>query len=586
MNKNTSIQISKGELINTFSDIDSKINSLHLRSSSDFMKLNDYLKDYYTKTRIIYENAFNIIETISGGRGIDLVKELEEIHQKIESHRTKIRQEDQQSLRMLKDIIHKSNHLNIILKNLRQDFITLKFLSTNYNLVSKCKDTDPDQDVDFTTWIKEIYSTHRLLMSVTFSLDRFKERVTSSIRNLESKTEQSLNICQKLSRDTIKNIESVKRKSTESKLQFPLLKEKSVESSKSINDIITYLQYHDIIRQKIQHIQKSHYKIIEDLNNNNNGNGENYSKEDYSKIADIIDLQAAQLLLVSKEYQNAINVITGNFQGIAKDLTTISGISDKFSFKDEDSEMTLLKQIKDQLDQGIILLDLNNFNEINAELNSSGDALDKIISQVDGVIKPLLSKLILPGNAGKHDSDNSSGNGIYSQILSLSRDINIKHNELDTIITDISDLSGSMAFTDELESFENQLEFDRIQLMVNISKILATLDKDDEELDIVLKQNRDLNTNILEIIEDAISKGDYYEYFETTVENVIGQLNHINSRIKTDNDVDRDKAKNLNEVKPNYTVESERTIHEQVISGKVNTDNIADNIPENEIEFF
>jgi len=50
----------------------------------------------------------------------------------------------------------------------------------------------------------------------------------------------------------------------------------------------------------------------------------------FNQIGEIVGLQAEQLILVSREYQNALEVITRNFQIIADDINTISNISNEF----------------------------------------------------------------------------------------------------------------------------------------------------------------------------------------------------------------------------------------------------------------
>lgn len=588
MNTNSEIKVSKSELINTFSDIDIRINQLHQRSSTDFMKLNDYLKDYHKKTRIISENATRIFETISGGKDMDLIKELSSIHHRLEEYRRNLRLHDSQRLGTLKEVLLKCDQLSVILKNLRQDFTTLKFLSTNFSIISNYNESGKDLNENINIWNSEINSLHQSLVSVSNSIENFREKISGHTRTVAARVENSVDVYQNLSRETIKNIDLVTLKNLESKLQFPLLKEKSVESSKSINDIITHLQYHDIIRQKIEHIQKSHQKIIQDLNSTvtDNESGNSCSADDYSKIGDIIDLQAAQLLLVSKEYQNALNVITRNFQDIARDLTTISGISDKFSLKDSSSGVTLLKQIKDQLDKGIIMLDLNNYAIINAEYQLAQEKLEELSSQMKQLIKPLLIRFTgMINNSKNSAAKGNSGSGVFSQIISLLNDIEIKNHDILQNINEIRNLTGSIFISDNTDMWENQLELDRLQLMVKISKILDSLDKDNEELDSVLNQNRELNNTILEKIENTINKGDYYEYFENIVEEVIGNLNDINGRIRPSANIDK-KAANLNEIKGSYTMESERVIHEKVVSGNENP--IAGSLPndENDIEFF
>jgi hypothetical protein len=585
------IQVSKEELISTFSEIDEKINDLHQRSSADFMQLNDYLKDYHYKGRIISENAFRILDTIAGKKDIDLIGELEKIHKRLEECRETIKEEEFRKIQVLKDILLKSNQLTIELRNFKQDFITFKFLSSNYVLISNYENFEIEWNNSLEVWNTQIPSIQNVLTYISSNVDNFKKQIVTNIEHLEMRVEKSLRVFHNLSKETKINIGSVVQKSQESIIQFPLLKEKTAESSKSISNIITHLQYHDIIRQKIEHIQKAHYKIIDDLNKSIEKKKSYFANinDDYLKIGDIADLQAAQLLLVSKEYQNALNIITSNFQSIANDLTVISNISNEFSYKDDRSEITLLKQIKNQLNEGIILLDLNNFREINAEYALASTNLDDISNAINRDIQLLMNNLTKFKNYENQNLENElHQTSVLSRIVSLAGDIDIKNANLCEKINDIRNLSKSIFTSDEIVEWGSQMEQDRIQLMVNISRILDALDKDNEELDIVLDQNRELNSNILEKIENVINKVDYYDYFENIVEQVINQLNSINGRLKPSGseNLSEDKASNLKEIKTTYTMESERIIHDKVVSGsEISNAPSAQNLDE-EIEFF
>ena len=119
-----------------------KINDLHVRSSADFLQLNNYLKDYYNKTNIVSGNAFRILETIAGKKDINLIEELETIHQRLDECRIKIREDDFNIMQVLRDLTIKSNQLNIALRNIKQDLTTFKFLITNYNLISNYDESE------------------------------------------------------------------------------------------------------------------------------------------------------------------------------------------------------------------------------------------------------------------------------------------------------------------------------------------------------------------------------------------------------------------------------------------------------------
>jgi len=583
--------VKRAELIKTFSEIDQRINDLHERSTADFLNLNNYLKDYYKKTNTITENAFRILETIAGKKDIDLIEELETIHQRLEDCRGRIKDDDTKKIQILRDIIIRSNQFSIALRNMKQDLTSFKFLSTNYNLISNYEDSEVKWKPDLEDWEKEIQGIQSVLVSIGGQVDRFREQIVYNIDHLELKIEKSLKIFLNLSRDIKANIGLVLQKNQESKLQFPLLKERTKNSSTSINNIITHLQYHDIIRQKIEHIQKSHAKIIEDLNLavEKKKAEMNKTADDYQKIGDIAGLQAAQLILVSKEYQNALDIITRNFQGIADDLTMISSISSDFSYKDSNSEITLLKQIRNKLDEGIIQLDINNFRGMNVEYLAARRKLEGIAATVVKDVSGPLARLNKFDEISRSETGNSAGDmTVHFQISALAREINAKNTDVGNKIDDLRKLADELSKIDNLEDWGSQLEQDRIKLMVTITRILDALDKDNEELDNVLIQNRDLNNYILEKIENTINKVDYYDYFESIVEQVISQLNSINFRLKhgSEEETPEAKAENLREIKTTYTMESERVIHDSVVSGNDTTKVPEPQKPEDDIEFF
>jgi hypothetical protein len=309
--------------------------------------------------------------------------------------------------------------------------------------------------------------------------------------------------------------------------------------------------------------------------------------EDCAQICDIIDLQSAQLLLVSKEYQKALDVITNNFLGVAKEMTDISAISDKFSLKDCNSQFTIIRQIKDLLDKGIIILDLHNFNIINEEFSVAGKNMKIIMEGVGNEIRPLITRFISRHKVMRKNSLVTTDSGVVERMNSLVDEIELRYNDLTEKMNSIQDLYDNI-FRPHLTNAEDyRLEMDRLQLMVSISKILESLDKDNEELDIVLNQNRDLNDSILGKIESTISKKDYFEYFENIVEEVINKLNEINIRIKPRaGSGSNEKEINLKHMENAYTMESERIVHENVVLGTDGKEQNDMQDADNEVEFF
>lgn len=580
--------ISKGELISALMDIDEKINNLYVRSNSDFMQLNEYLKEYHRKTKIISENAFRITEKISGGSDMELIRELGNIHNKTALYNVSINDEHSHKLRIFNEISNKTNQLYIVLRNLRQDFITLRFLSSNYSLLSTYNETSLKGEPGLEVWNSALETLQQSMISLNKQVQTLREITSIVINNVKKKAENSRELFRGLSEETIKIIDTINRKNQESRIQFPDLKEKTIETSKSISDIITHLQYQDIIRQKIEHIQKSHHGIIEDLSNTGQAPTMNCSMEDYIKISDIIDLQSAQLILVCKEYQNAINVITRNFQKIARDMSRVSEISDNLSFDNSQSDITLLRQISARLDDDIIQLDLSNENMLSQECLEIGKNIKNIIEKLEDDIKPHLESFAGEKRIINILRFNGIGSGVFTQMIALNRDIELKLLDIQESITELKNLVDDFVLSDHKEPEDDSIEIERLHIMVRISRILDLLDRDNEELDKFLIQNRELNSDILEKIETVVDKSDYSEYFENTVGNIISKLSVINDRIKPayQEDQHASKAENLEEIKTSYTMESERIVHGMLVTGEKENDISTLLNNDNEVEFF
>jgi site-specific recombinase XerD len=74
---------------------------------------------------------------------------------------------------------------------------------------------------------------------------------------------------------------------------------------------------------------------------------------------------------------------------------------------------------------------------------------------------------------------------------------------------------------------------------------------------------------MLQKIEIAVTKSNYNEYFEDIVAKITARLSGINNRMKTTylENYSHDKTLSLQEIKGIYTMESERKIHELMVSG-------------------
>ncbi len=594
MKEEKKTKLNKEELVETFSGIDGRIAELHDHSSEVFLQLNSYLKDYYAKINIISENASRIFETIIGDDQHNLVDQLDILYNGIRDYKILAESENRKGVANLNELNNIVSYLLMDIRNLNQNLITLKYLITNYKLVSSYEVTDLEAKSNIQLWYDSSEKIHPFINKAIAEIEKLKLIVYELLNNGKVEFKDSTRNIVELSEDIKGIYRTFVDKTGESEHYFPMLKEKAAHSSESIGNIITHLQYHDIIRQKIEHIQKSHLKIIDMLRKDETLTEENQvasSEIVVDHIADIVALQAEQLILVSKEYQNALKVITHNFKSIAEDTSSISRISNEFSTDDRNQEITLLEKIKTKLDQGILMLDSNRITIVNSDLARITKQIGKIKELVEKEIAdPLMimekEKLLKTGKDLSLKGENPKILGIIYLIYNLAEDLSNNRKDLIIRLNELCTLNAKLKEPLADIGLGSISEQEQIRLMVKITQILDKLDTDNAKLDQVLKQNDSLNDDILEKIEGTINKVDYYDLFEKVINEVIERLNYVNLNLSDgeQNSQRRATRESLKDLESFYTVDSERKIHQQFLGDE--SGDGSEEQPEDDLELF
>jgi len=568
-------KLNKEGLVETFASIDGRISDLHGHSSEVFLQLNAYLKDYYSKINIISENASRIFASIIGDDQQNLLDQLDLLYNGIRDYKVLAESENRKGTANLNEINNLVSFLMMDIRNLNQNLITLKYLITNYKLVSSYELSDLEAKSNIQQWFDISEKIHPHISKAVSEMDKLRVILFELLNSGKADFKDSSRNITELS-DDIKGIyRTFIEKNQQSEHYFPMLKEKTAHSSESIGNIITHLQYHDIIRQKIEHIQQSHLKIINMLRDDDTLTSQNQDTSSeivVGHIADIVALQAEQLILVSKEYQNALKVITHNFRSIAEDTSSISRISNEFSSDDRNAEITLLKKIKMKLDQGIVMLDSNKITLIHSDLLRITDQVSKIKDIITSEItEPLVlmekEKLLKSGKDLSLKGENPKILGIIYLIYNLAEDLSNNRRDLILRLNELCSLNMKLKEPLADIGLGSISEQEQIRLMVKITQVLNKLDDDNAQLDSVLQENDLLNADILEKIEGTINKVDYYDLFEKVINDVIDQLNFVNSNL-TSGDASRDRKitkDSLKDIESFYTVASERLIHNKYI---------------------
>jgi hypothetical protein len=557
------------EISDIFAEIDRKILSLHQCSSDDFLTLNEHFKGYYRDSKKIALNAKGIFDLMSGQDNVDLYQDLVNYESTFKTLTDSFENFIAHTSRHADFITGKLNLLFVPLNNYKQNIMTLKYLATNIKLNAAYEDKEQGAMLanDSESMMSGVEDLKTHLNDMDHILVKVKKASNDNIKRLEEIKSTNIEHINLINNRIHSSVTILSKKHQETVKKIPLLTQKTESSSSSLGKVITSLQFHDIIRQKIEHIQSTHKDIIKELDSieDDGANVHNQAKM-FLKIRDIAGLQAAQLLHANKEYQNAIESITGRFVEIGDDLLMISTLCYELSIFSDGSDRTHFLEVRKNLEDATRLFE---------EFTSANEILKKQLSRLHEVIHDLAQKIaiisgynsILNSASEKVLSDSSASEEVktYEQVRILQTDIASAMKQSQELIGEIAGHSKQMEDFSGINSHTNQ-DFNTLnEFNKNLPSILQSLSNNNEKIQGYLNDNTSLSSAISSDIKASIEGVKYYDFFEKSIDEIIIQLSTINKRLTTNDDSGLTKEESLEHIKQKYTMESEHIIHEQLI---------------------
>jgi len=550
-----------------FTQIDTKIIELLQCSSDDFLGLNADFKELYRSSSAISKSATDIFEILSDSDTRKMMTDLEELYKLLRMQHSPILATANKGITVSKEMLEMSADLHLQVKNLNQNLLTLKFLLANLKI------TGTDSLEQASPAIEEItgnYNKHINQQKLREyhndkNLEKLQELINSSIVKIEKYNNQ-LNQQVNLILDQVHTaIVLFADKQQEVTRRLPSLKTITDQISESIANIITNLQYHDIIRQKIEHVQTSHRSLLQNLADFDPDN-ESQHLDYLSRIRDLANIQAALLVRANKEYQRAIELITEKFRSVSEDMINITNLCKELTqsqFNQEDVHLTDLSQKLDSILaplRSVPVIEkslMAEFCEIVGTINKTMNA----VSKSDSVIFEKSNE----GNIEQLKRAYPQGN-IVEQLKEVGQDVENTSNQIQTISQRLVDINGDFqAICDDLKK-KNASIANQGDIAEKITSIMDQLKHQDEQVYQLLHNNFKVSKEMDAVVVGSIKRIKYYDFFEVRIIEIIKMLNEVFQEIKG-HEVKRDEAEDMEFLKGLYTMESEHKIHESIIEG-------------------
>ena len=555
------------EIVSLFEDVDQKIQDLHQCSADDFLGLNAKFKNFYKESKSVSSDATTLLALFSHEQNEQLKEELTAGRTELQLSLDSMKEQQYETLRLVHDLgdamsayLFPLRHINNEFGILNMELIALE-VSFRTALLQNNFDTVGFQQMirDWEEFVYDITETKKLSQS-------FLEECEYSLHHIELIGGRGLRSLVTLTELTEQGLILFDAKQKESNQNLPAIRAKSDNVAKSIADVITSLQYQDIIRQKMEHIQQAHVKLLDDLQQIDLDKSPNAWTQVLVQVRDISALQAAQLLATNKEYQAAIEAIALHFRTIAKEMTSVASICRSTMNDNDDREQrSTITDLVDRFKRADALLArvLEVFPECSREVLLIRDGASMLQKRIGGHVETFF-RLSTQVEVMLSPYRKTLGRHFEHYMLQVDEMLSTMRRNMESVSVQnailIKSIEGLGRYAKKLA--ESELLWDYVQLNVKRSHSLSErLLNTEQESNALLRKIETTCRSISDETQAALAAVRYYDFFENVIAEIVRGLSSMSSRICAEVDVaehgDMSAVRNL------YTMESERKIHDQ-----------------------
>lgn len=300
--------------------IGSRLALLNGSTEEEFLAIGARLHDFYGRAGEIEGMSRQVAELILGEEIDRDMAALHSIVDRIADYLSRAEAESDQSATTLQTILTHISCVNEPLEGFRKIIKNLHMLSTAVKIESARLG---EGAAGFNTLAEDVERLSVSIKEKSAAILAEKDTLSAMIggtlaRVTATEAEQQGNVRQILqrTRESLATLAEIHGRCSEA---VAIVTSSSAETAESIAEVVTSLQFHDITRQQIEHVKEA----LDDLGPNLTGQAGDPVKR-AGEVADVCELQEAQLRHAREELSAAVARIVENLRAIARLQTRMS----------------------------------------------------------------------------------------------------------------------------------------------------------------------------------------------------------------------------------------------------------------------
>ncbi len=427
----------------------------------------------------------------------------------------------------------------------------------------------------FNTLADDVESLGHTIVSYSGQiLDKSKELYDLSL-SARNKTEELQTVQAQCSSDVLgklsSNMDQLRALSDMARTISADIVVQAEQTTSNISDIVSSMQFHDIIRQQVEHVEEAIDDMIELITEHQNKETAAEESADLvGWIADVCDLQVSQLDNASERFLSAVENLKTNLVSIGENVNQMVGSLEQISGNGR--EQRALQHIENNITLAVD--NMRHFTkqgeQIGLVMSSVADTVSEIGSFLADIEEVGAEIELIALNASikaAHTGEKGKALGVLAQaVQKLSVDARTVTDAISSVLQSIAQAADTLKTN--ADSF-----MDTTQLDGMVSELVGTINEVKQLDEQVLSNSEDLAQRSERLEKEIIALNEQI-VFHHQVEKELHVPQEGLAVLNTDareiipTELDTNRPDRLKKLLERYTMEEERIIHESALDGQ------------------
>lgn len=438
---------------NGLKDAASNIDGISSTVENEFLSVGQKLRDYNYRVKEIYKLSYETVELISSDHISRAINGLNEILEDINLFVNNSDYSSENSGRKFQEIISHLEDCVNYLSGFKRIVKKLRMLGISNRIESaRLKGNFEDFNVLANT-VDELSGKIGVKSAdIRTSSENIIKIISQNTTRIDRLREKKKDYSDEIIKDTKGTLQVLTNRHSNALVSAKDILERSETISRDINEIVSSLQFHDITRQKFEHIVEAIMDTVAKIQGSGYKNdGDDVQTKETEKVFYLINgitgLQSAQLYNTQEEFASALDRIMSSLNGLAQSINLMKDKALVIAGSENNVNNTFLIEIEKNLSAAA-----NGMTEsvkINEELSTSITSITEtlnnltlFVDEIDEISSEIELIAVNSNIKSAHTGNEGAALGVLADsIKSLSEDAREQTTTVSDILLKIAQLS-------------------------------------------------------------------------------------------------------------------------------------------------